>query len=191
MARKRSIRDQVISGFRIGGLMVLSFAFFGAMVQSARWIVGTFDETPTISQRSLGPVAMLFLTGILFVTVRRWTEWLIGILAYCLLRFSGGLLLGPYLKRPVSRFEVAAWMLYLLVAILLTTRHVQRRPKGAEKIGLVSFVLCLPFALILNASKPLFFGLLLLALGELVEALRRSNRRYGRHRGNDETIVPM
>src|SRR5882672_2129582 len=98
MARKRSIRDQVISGFRMGGLMVLSFAFFGAMVVSARWIVGSPDGTSTINQRLLGSVSMLFLTGILFVTVRRWTEWLIGILGYCFLRFFGGLLLSPHLK---------------------------------------------------------------------------------------------
>ncbi len=171
MAKKRSVREQVISGLRIGGLIVLSFAFFAAMVVSASLITGR-EATPSIEQRLLGVLALCVLAGILFLTVHRWTEWLIGILGYCLLRLSGALIFGPYMKHPVSRLQAASWILYLAVAILLTMRHVRRRPEGAEKFGLVGFVVCVPFAMRLESSKPLLFGLLFLALGELTETLR-------------------
>jgi hypothetical protein len=187
MAKKRSVREQVISGLRIGGLIVLSFAFFAAMVVGASLITGR-EATPSIEHRSLGVFALCVLAGILFFTVHRWTEWLIGIFGYCLLRFFGALLFGPYLKKPVSRIEVAGWMLYLIVAILLTMRHVHRHPKRFEKIGLVGFVLSVPFALTLSSYKPLLLGLLCLAFGELSEMLRRRMHRH--HLGKDRPLAP-
>ena len=170
--------------------MVLSFAFFTGMVVSASLITDR-EATPSIEQRSLGVLALCVLAGILFLTVHRWTEWLIGILGYCLLRLSGALIFGPYMKQPISRLQAASWMFYLVVAILLTMRHVRRRPKRAEKFGLIGFVVCVPFAMAVESYKPLLFGLLSLALGELTETLRHWKDRHHRHPRNDQPIVPV
>jgi hypothetical protein len=182
---KRSGGEQVLSGLRIGGLIVLSFVFFAAMVVSASLIAGR-EAAPNASHRTLGTLALVLLAAILFFTVHHWTRWLVGILGYCLLRLLGGLIFGPYMKQPVSRLQVASWMLYL-IAILLTMRHVRRRPKGAEKLGLVGFLVSVPFAMILESYKPLLLGLLFLALGELTERLRSWKDRHPR---NTQPIVP-
>jgi hypothetical protein len=171
MRDNRSVREQVLSGLRIGGLIVLSFVFFAAMAVSAALITGR-EAAPNIAHRTFGTLALGMLAAILFFTVHHWTKWLIGILAYCLLRLFVGLIFGPYLKHPVSRLQVASWIVYLAIAALLTMPHIRRRPKGAGRFGLVGFVLCVPFAMILESSKPLVLGLSLLALGELIEALR-------------------
>lgn len=183
MKNKRSVREQVLSGLRIGGLIVLSFVFFVAMVLTASLITGPATNT---GYRALGTLALGILVAILFFTDQHWTKWLIGILGYCLVRLFGGLILGPYMKQPVSRLEVASWMLYVAIALLLTTRHIGRRPKGAERFGLIGFVLCVPFAMSSESPKPLFVGLSLLALGEFIETLRLWNRR--RHRDNQPMV---
>jgi hypothetical protein len=186
---KRSVREQVLSGLRIGGLIVLSFVFFAAMAVSASLITG-HEAAPNIAQRTLGTLALGMLAATLFFTVHHWTKWLIGILAYCLLRLFVGLIFAPYMKHPVSRLHVASWMLYLAIAGLLTMRHTRRRPKGAERFGLVGFVLCVPFAMILESSKPLFLGLSFLALGELIEALRLWKHRRRVPSRDNQPIVP-
>ena len=186
---ERTIREQVISGLRIAGLLLLGFAFFVAMVVSASLILGR-ENTPSFWHWPLGTFALGILAAVLFFTVRHWTKWLIGILVYCLFRLFAGLIFGPYMRHPVSRLEVASWMLYLAVANLLTMRHVRRRPKGAEKFGLVGFVLCVPFAVSLESPKPLFAGLVCLALGELIETLRRRSHRRHRPPPDNQPIVP-
>jgi len=170
MRDNRSVREQVLSGLRIGGLIALSFVFFAAMSVSASLITGR-DAAPSSAQRTLGTLALGVLATILFFTVQHWIKWLIGILGYGLLRLFGGLIFGPYMRHPVSRLQAAGWIVYLAIAVLLTVRHIRRRPKGAERFGLVGFVLCVPFAMILESSKPLVLGLSFLALGELIEAL--------------------
>ena len=189
MRDKRSVREQVLSGLRIGGLIVLSFVFFVAMSVSASLITGR-EATPSSAHRTLGTLALGILAAILFFTVHHWTKWLIGILSYCFLRLFMGLIFGPYMKHPVSRLQVASWMLYLAVALLLTMRHVRRRPKGAERFGLIGFVLGVPFAFSFGSPKPLFLGLLLLALGELLETVRLWNYRRGRPPRDNQPIVP-
>jgi hypothetical protein len=108
-----------------------------------------------------------------------------------LIRLFGALIFGPYMKQPISRLEVTSWILYLAVGLLLTLRHVRRRPKRAEKFGLVGFVICVPFALSLGSYKPLLFGLSLLVLGEFTEKLRRRKSRRHRRSRDDQPIVPV
>ena len=107
MKDKRSVREQVLSGLRIGGLIVLSFAFFVALSASASLIMGG-ETPPNIAHRLLGILALGILAAILFLTVNHWTKWLIGILGYCLLRLFAGLIFGPYMKHPVSRLQIAS-----------------------------------------------------------------------------------
>jgi hypothetical protein len=186
---KRSVREQVLSGLRIGGLIVLSFIFFAAMAVSASLITGR-ETAPNIAHRTLGILAFGIVAVTLFFTVHHWTKWLIGILAYCLLRLFVGLIFAPYMKHTVSRLSVISWMLYLAIAVLLTMRHVGRRPKGAERFGLVGFVLCVPFSMILESPKPLFLGLSFLALGDLIEAFRFWKHRRDRPSRGNQPIAP-
>ena len=189
MTHRRTVGEQVKSGLRIGGSMVLAIFFFAALVASTSYFLGRNGGEVSSISKAFGCLALVALTTILFLTTRHWTKWVVGFLGYCLLRFIGALLFGPYLKQPVSRFEVAGWMVYLLIAILLTARHAERPPQRTERLGLVGFVLGAPFAMTLSSYKPLLCALLILSLGELAEKFLRRERRQT-HRENGP-IVPV
>jgi hypothetical protein len=180
MTRRRTVGDQVKSGLQIGGSIVLAFLFFAALIASANYFLGQNSSSVSRTSQTFGGLALAGLAAILFLTTRYWTKWVIGFLAYCLLRFVGALLFGPYLKKPVSRLEVAGWIAYLLIAVLLTMRHSERFPKRAERVVLVGFVLGATFALSLNSFKPLLFGLAVLFFGEVAEMFARQERRKRR-----------
>jgi hypothetical protein len=110
---------------------------------------------------------MLFV----FKTTRHWAPWLFAALAFSLLRLIRVLLFGPYLSKPVTRSEVAVWMLYAATAGALTFRYTQRHPRGFERFGLVSFVVGIAAAAAYSATEPLWLGLALLGLAEWVQWL--------------------
>ena len=176
------------SGLRIGGSIVICISLFAVLVVSSRFLIPLNGDVVSGTSRVLGGIALVALVAVLFFTTQYWAKWLVGFLGYGLLRFFGGLFVGPYLKPPVSRLEIAGWIVYLLIAILLTARHMQRSPRGTERFGLIGFVLSAPFALNLNSDKPLLCGLLILSVGEFTERFLR--REHENTRRNDKPIVP-
>jgi hypothetical protein len=190
MTRERTVGEQVRSGFRIAGLVVLAFAFFVALTWAAMFSLGGSGNLTSNSHRILGSFALVALAFVLFFTTRYWAKWVLGIVCYCLVRTLFG---APFFvlfgKTDVAE-ELAFIAAYSAVALLLTWRHFQREPRGMERFGLVAFVICAPVALALQSYMPLLAGLAFLGVGELVGTMVRSGRkRIGGHGDSPTQIV--
>lgn len=189
MTRKRTVGEQVRSGFRIAGLMVLAFAFFVALTSAAMFSLGRSGNLTSNSHRILGSFALVVLASVLFFTTRYWAKWVLGIVCYCLVKtFFGAPVFVLFGKTDVAE-ELAFTAAYSAVAVLLTWRHFQREPRGMEKIGLVAFVICAPVALALQSFVPLLAGLAFLGIGELVQMMLRSWRK--RIEGHGDSPTPI
>ena len=172
MTRRRTVAEQVKSGFRIGGLLVLSFLVFVALEGSLTYMTGQAGSAKG-SYRVIGAISSVALIAVLYLTTAYWAKWLLGILGYCFFRMLVplGLATFGYTFRNVSTAQLGAWSLYALIGLALTVRYAKRKPRGAEKLGLVSFVVCVSLAMVYSSSIPLFYGLALLAAMELAERL--------------------
>jgi len=170
VARKRTVGEQVRSGLRIAGQILLVFVVFGLLEISLTYAVGLADPRVGI-RRVFGAVVALGLMLFMFRTTKHWAPWLFAALAFGLLRLTGGFLFGPYFSKPLVRSAVAVWMLYAGAAVALTVRHVRRRPLGFERFGLVSFVVGIAVAAVYGSQEPLWAGLAVLGLAELVQWL--------------------
>jgi hypothetical protein len=175
---RRSVAEQVKSGFQIAGLMVLAFCSFIAVGIGLQLATGRLDSGRN-DHRFFGAMVVAAMIVFLYGTVRYWARWLVGILVLSLWRFWGALMFKGFFELPtnVTFSALLAWSLYVLAAFVLTVRHAGRTPNGAEKFGLVSFVVCVALAMVSSSSSPLFYGLGLLAVGELIQRLAS----HGRH----------
>jgi hypothetical protein len=166
MTRKRRIREQIRSGLRIAGLILLSFAVFVGLA-------GGFVFLTQMKgwKQLLGVSLVLILNIFLFVTARYWAKWLLCFFAYACLRLFGGILFGPYSSHPVTRQTVTIWFLYALAGTGLTLRYLRRPPHSLERFGLTFFVSCVALALAVGSSTPLVVGLAVLATCEGVQLI--------------------
>ncbi len=171
MAKKRTVGEQVKSGFRIAGLILLVFLVFISLEASLAYAIGRSDPKMG-SHRFLAALVAAGLMVFMFRTTQYWAKWLLSGFAYALFRLTFGLLFAPYFTRPVARTEVAVWVLYSGLGVALTARHFRRKPRGFERLGLVSFVVGAAVATVYGSPEPLWGGLSLLGLAELVEWLR-------------------
>jgi len=173
MALKRSAWEQVKSGFRIAGTFVLAFSFVAALALSVTLLRLGNDIGVRSAYPFLGAFALLALATVLFYTARIWAKWLLGVLAYCGLRLLFGV---PFVfvfgKMPTSELQSAFIIIpAFLISTLLTVRFVNRPPKGAERLGLVFFVVCLVFAMVFQSWAPWVMGIALLAVGNAIHFL--------------------
>lgn len=156
MRDKRTVREQVASGFRIAGLMLLAFAFFIALT----WALGRGGNLTPNPHRVLGSIALVGLSAVLFLTTRHGAKWVLGIVCYCLVKtFVGAPVFALFGNISVAK-ELAFIAIYSSIALLLTWRHLERDPKGIERFALVAFVICAPIAIALQSYVPLLAGLL-------------------------------
>jgi len=177
MKERRTVREQVKSGFRIAGSLVLVFCFFAALVASLSYVTGRADRLMG-NHRWLAALVAVALITIMFLTTQYWAKWLVGVLGYCFLRMLAPLFFKLFFGffRELTFAELLMWTLYSLAAAALTARHVSRAPKGVEKFGLVAFVVCVSLAMVYG-SVPLFYGLGLLATAELIQKLLSHDRQ--------------
>jgi hypothetical protein len=160
--------------------MIFVFAFFLALVFSTGYLVGRTNGEVTGKTHPIGVLILLALAAFLYRTTAYWAPWLLGFLGYGFLRLLiKGLVFGPYLRQPASRTTIIWYLLYTAAAIALTIRYASRRPVGSERVGLVLFVVCVPFAVEYQSYVPMLAGLGLLGIGELLERIRR-HRNKGR-----------
>jgi hypothetical protein len=90
MAKKRTALEQVKSGFRIAGTIVLAFIFFVALWGSIRFLTLRNNIENQGAHPLLGGLSLLLLSGILLLTTKTWSRWLFVILAYCTARLFFG-----------------------------------------------------------------------------------------------------
>jgi hypothetical protein len=166
----RPIWVQVKSGFRIGGLIVLVFCFLGALGAALSYVNESLNSKDNHLVVAGSVVAILI--AIMVLTVQYWAKWLLGVFALVFLRGLGALVFKSVfsqLWKDISIEQLIIVVVYLLAAIGLTATHFQRKPKGVERFGLVSFVVCAMLAMIRSSYIPAMYGLASLALTKIAQ----------------------
>jgi hypothetical protein len=183
---KRSVGEQVLSGLKIAGLILLTGLVFALLQTSLVDVLGRADSKSAM-HRLLGGAVALGIFGFLFQTASYWSKWLAPILLFGGARLAGGFVFAPYFRTSTPRVEFLVWTLYAVVACGLSARHYRSPPRLFEKVGLVSFIVCVTLAAAEGSQTPLWLGLGVLALGELSQWL--SERRLRRHRAAVATTL--
>jgi len=183
VARERGVGEQVRSGLRIAGRILLVFAAFTLLEVCLVYLTGLADASAI--KKFLAALVAAGVVAFMFRTTMYWAKWLLAALGFCLVRLVGGVLLGPYFSKPLSRDTAAVWMLYTGAAVALTVRYSGKKPRGFERLGLVSFIVCIALAFISGSQKQLWLGLGLLGLSELTQWLTRR----GAHRPHESVAA--
>ncbi len=93
MTHKRTVAQQVASGFRIAGSMVLALTFIVALIGSTVFFLGLNNIEAQGQHRILGGIALIGLSALLLITTRYWAKWLLGIVG---LGFARALIGTPF-----------------------------------------------------------------------------------------------
>src|SRR4029078_10637782 len=78
---QRTIGEQIKSGFRLAGWILLTFVFIVFLLGSTTCFLAQ-NENPQPILRLLGACGLLVGSIVMFVTVRRWVKWFFGALRY-------------------------------------------------------------------------------------------------------------
>jgi hypothetical protein len=167
---ERAVGEQVKAGFRLAGWVLSTLALIFLLLGSTASLLGKGSYTQPI-HRVLAACCLLTVVTLMFVTVRRWVKWLLGVLAFLVLKTAISLLLGfnpsaPSITRP--RIVFLEYLVILVFVTLLCARYVSQTPHQAEKVGLLSLVMALSFSVILDSALPILGAAMLLGLIQLV-----------------------
>jgi hypothetical protein len=182
---RRSVWEQVKSGFRIAGLLLLVVFTFIGLSASLKYVVGGGDNARDPAVLVCGLIACAIVVFIFFTT-RFWAKWLFAVLAFWFAKTFWLVVLGIFsagMLKNTSIFQVGLWVWYVFAAAGLTFRYTKRNPVGAERLGLVAFVFCVALAPAYGGSVPLLYGLGLLGVSELGQWLV-SRRKISRKQKN-------
>jgi len=175
---KRTVGEQIKSGFRLAGWILLTLAFVTLVLASTAAVVGKANGNYTQAiYRLLGACGLLATSTVMFITVRRWAKWLVGALGYMILKVAVSLLLGrtpsvPSITRP--RLEFLEFLVVLVLALLVCARYFTHAPRAVETLGLVGMVIALSFSMIYDSSLPIFAGVAVLAMIQLTQGRRQA-----------------
>jgi hypothetical protein len=172
---ERTIGEQIKSGFRLGGWVLLTLAFILVVLGSTTFFVGKGDHTQPI-HRILGACGLVSTSGVMFVTVRHWVKWFIGALGYFALKTAIALVLGftpsvPSVARP--RLVFLELLVLLVLAVVLCARYLNHAPRKIEGVGLVGLVIALSFSIVFDSNLPLLSGVAMLGLIQLAHGAKR------------------
>ena len=173
---KRTIGEQIKSGFRLAGWVLLTLAFIFLVLASTALLVGKSNHTQPIP-RLLGVCGLLATSTVMFITVRRWAKWFVGALGYMILKLAVSLLLGftlsvPSISRP--RLVFLEFLMVVVVATVLCARYLTYTPRAIETVGLVGLVIALSFSMVCDSSLPILAGVTVLGLIQLAHSTRQA-----------------
>lgn len=169
----RTVSEQIKSGLRLAGWILITLAFIYLLLGSAGFLIGKGEYNGPI-HRVLGVGGLIALSTTLFCTVRHWVKWFIGALGYFALRAVFALLLG--LSIAQTRLSFVEFALLLGIAVLLCVRYLSRKPDTIETAALVGLVVALSFTLVCDSVFPFLAGVAFLAVVQLAQARRRRTR---------------
>jgi hypothetical protein len=167
---ERTVGEQVKSGLRLAGWVLLTLAFVYLLLGSTGFLIGKGAYTRPI-HRVLGVCGLAALSTTMFVTVRHWVKWFIGVLGYFALKAVFALLLGSSIAQP--RLWFVEFALLLGLAVGLCARYLSRKPETIEEAALVGLVVALSFTLVCDSVFPFLSGLVFLTLVQLTHSRRR------------------
>ena len=175
---KRTVGEQIKSGFRLAGWILLTLAFASLVLASTASLVGKGSGNYTQPvHRLLGACGLFATSTVMFITVRRWAKWFVGALGYMILKVAVSLVLGrtpsvPSITRP--RLEFVEFLMVLVLALLLCARYLTHAPRTVETLGLVGMVVALSFSMIYDSSLPMFGGVAVLGMIQLTRGRRHA-----------------
>jgi hypothetical protein len=164
------VGEQVKSGVRLAGWVLLTLAFIYALLLCAGLVVGKGEHNQPI-YRVVGVCGLVALSIVMFATVRHWVGWFLGALGYLTLKTVFFLFLGSARVQPWPWFIEFALLLGL--AAFLCIRYASRKPHKIEAVGLITLVLALSFTLVSNSNSPLLLGVAVLGLIQLAYGWKR------------------
>jgi hypothetical protein len=167
---ERTVGEQVRSGLRLAGWVLLTLAFICVLLLCAGFVVGKTGYNQPI-YRVVGASGLLGMSILMYATVRHWVGWFLGALGYLVLKTVFALLLGSSLVRP--RLWFIEFALLLGLAVLLCARYLSRKPQNMEAAALVGLVLALSFALVRDSNTPVLFGVAVLAVVQIAFGRKR------------------
>lgn len=178
---KRTIGEQVRSGFRLTGWILLTLVFALLVLGSTAFVLGKSDFTQPI-YRFIGACGLIATSAVMFLTVRHWVKWFFGALVYVAFKAAISLLLGfspsvPSLIRP--RFLFLELLILAALAAALCFRYLSHAPRKIEAVGLVGLVIALSFAAACDSNLPFLVGVVVLGLIQVA-----STSAYRKHRRN-------
>jgi len=157
---RRTAGEQVKSGFRIAGLVLLTLVLVGAMLKSAAFVARA-ESSPQLSHQILGSVALIAISVLMFFTVRYWAKWFAVFLVWAVIRFAFRVRLSAHIVAP---WWIPELLLILTAFFILSIEPVWRRdPFELESIALILVVVSMSFATVLASFVPLFAALITLA----------------------------
>jgi hypothetical protein len=173
---ERTVGEQVKSGVRLAGWVLLTLAFIYALILCTGFLIGKGQYNQPI-YRVVGACGLAAMSVLMFATVRHWVGWFLGALGYLVLKTVFALLLGSSLVRP--RLWFLEFALLLGFAVLLSARYVGRRPHKIEAAALVALVFALSFTLVRDSNTPALFGVALLAVVQASYGRKRRTPTLG------------
>ena len=120
---ERSVSEQVKSGLRLAGWVLLALALIFVLLGSTGFLLGKGDYNQPI-YRLLGACGLLAISTVMFATVRHWAKWLIGVMGFLALKTVFALAFGSSVTRP--RLWFVEFALLLGLAALLCKRYLKR-----------------------------------------------------------------
>jgi hypothetical protein len=138
-------------------------------------VVGKGDYVRPL-HRVLGGFGLLAVSTVMFITVRRWVKFFVGVMGYATFKLSISLLLGftpsvPSIARP--RVVALEHLAPTVLALVLCARYANRIPRTGEGVGLVGLVLVLSFDATYDSPLPLVAGVAVLGLTQIAYWARR------------------
>jgi hypothetical protein len=167
---ERTVGEQVKSGFRLAGWVLLTLALIYVLLGSTGFLLGKGDYNQPI-YRLLGACGLLAISTVMFATVRHWVKWFFGVLGLLALKTVFSLVLGSSVTRP--RLWFIEFGLLLGLAAMLCVRYLNRKPAKIEGAGVVSLVIALSFSLVCNSNAPLLLGVAVLTFIQLAHRTKR------------------
>jgi hypothetical protein len=168
---KRTIGEQIRSGFRLAGWILLTFALFVVLLLSAL-LLSAKGGNPTVFRRFLGACGIVSIATAMFISVRYWAKWFVGLLGYLIFKLAISLLMGrtpsmPSIARP--RLVILEYLVTSVAAMWLCLRYVGHVPRRIETLGLIGLVVSFTFGIVYDSPMPVLVGLSVLGLSQLAE----------------------
>jgi len=167
---ERTVSEQVKSGFRLVGWVLLTLALIYLLLGSTGFLLGKGEYNQPI-HRFLGACGLLAISTLMFATARHWVKWFFGALGYLAIKTVFALALGSSMTRP--RLWFVEFGLLLGLAALLCVRYLNREPEKIEAAGLTGLVIALSFTLVCNSNALFLLGVSALALIQLAHRTKR------------------
>jgi hypothetical protein len=171
---RRSVAEQVKSGFRIVGKMLIAFAFAATFMAGFELI-----RAPRyFSQTVLGWVLIIVSLLVMTTTVRFWAAGFFGFIAYGALRSLGGVLVAD--AYHVSRLYMAIISVSAFTMVILSHRFASRKLHftSIDRASIVIAASCVLLTFLLGNT---YRGIVVFNAGNLCLFLSWCAARISRH----------